>query len=79
MPPLEQHPLHVHYGLALAALELPRVHRTVEGGHRAAAWRAMLCHVEQDRRPEVVDVLKSCLNGWRAYKDDVAHAVGLSR
>lgn len=79
MPPLEQHPLHVHYGLPLAALELPRIHRTVEGGHRAGAWRTMLEHVEEDARAHVVEVLESCLAAWLAYKDDVARAVGLTR
>ena len=79
MPPLEQHPLHVHYGLPLSALELPRIHRTVEGGHRQGAWRTMLEHVGEPARGIVVDVLRSCLDGWRTYKDDVARAVGLSK
>src|SRR5690606_5761416 len=43
-PPLDQHPLVLHYGLPLQALELTRVHREVEGGHRAAAWRIVLDH-----------------------------------
>ena len=38
-PPLEQHPLVVHYGLPLEALALTKAHRRVEGSHRAAAWR----------------------------------------
>lgn len=77
MPPLEQHPLHVHYGLPLSALELPRIHRTVEGGHREAAWRTILDHVGESARPRVVDTLQRCLEGWYAYKEDVARAVGL--
>lgn len=78
MPPLEQHPLHVHYGLALEALELPRIHRTVEGGHREAAWRTILDHVPEAKRAGVVATLQSCLEAWLEYKEDVARAVGLT-
>lgn len=79
MPPLDQHPLHVHYGLPLSALELPRIHRTVEGGHRAAAWRTILDEVGESARPQVVVALERCLETWHAYKDDVARACGLER
>jgi hypothetical protein len=78
MPPLEQHPLHVHYGLALEALELPRIHRTVEGGHREAAWRTILDHVDEAKREGVVATMQSCLEAWLEYKEDVARAVGLT-
>lgn len=78
MPPLEQHPLHVHYGLPLEFLALPRVHRNVEGGHRQAAWRTILEHVDEPARPRVVDAMQACLEGWLAYKDSVAEAVGLA-
>lgn len=77
MPPLEEHPLHVHYGLPLEALSLPRVHRTVEGGHRTAAWRTILEHVDDDARSRVVQSMEQALAGWLQYKDDVAKAVGL--
>jgi hypothetical protein len=77
MPPIEEHPLHVHYGLSLTALALPRVHRTVEGGHRTAAWRTILDHTRPEVRGRVVDAMQTCLEGWRAYKDSVAEAVGL--
>ncbi|HEY4223208.1 MAG TPA: hypothetical protein VGO62_17745, partial [Myxococcota bacterium] len=77
MPPLEQHPLHVHYGLPLEALSLPRVHRFVEGGHRTAAWRTILDHVDEPKRAAVVATLERCLVGWLAYKDAVADAVGV--
>ncbi|MCI0671886.1 MAG: iron-containing redox enzyme family protein, partial [Myxococcaceae bacterium] len=49
-PPLEQHPLVVHYGLPVAQLALTRAHRQVEGQHRAAAWRVVLDHVPEGRR-----------------------------
>ncbi|HEX4999708.1 MAG TPA: iron-containing redox enzyme family protein [Terriglobia bacterium] len=79
MPPLEQHPLHVHYGLGLEYLELPRIHRNVEGGHRQAAWRAILDHVDEAVRPKVLHAMRDALGGWLAYKDSVARAVGLKR
>jgi len=78
MPPLEQHPLHVNYQLPLSALELPRIHRTVEGSHRTAAWRTILDYVDESKRPAVVKTLQECLDGWLAYKDDVARACGLT-
>ena len=79
IPPLEKHPLHVHYGLPLWALALPAVHRDVEGSHRTAAWRAILEHVQPAARPRVVHAMKRCLEGWRWYKEDVAVACGLIR
>src|SRR5690349_2188514 len=49
-PPLDRHPLVVHYGLPIDALALTKAHRRVEGSHRAAAWRIILDHVpEADR------------------------------
>jgi pyrroloquinoline-quinone synthase len=79
MPPLNTHPLHVHYGLPLESLELPRIHRGVEGGHRLAAWRTILDHVDAKARPCVLDAMREALDGWLAYKDSVAEAVGLKR
>lgn len=77
-PPLEQHPLVVHYGLPLERLTLTRAHRKVEGSHRAAGWRVILDHVEADTRENVVGAMRECLQGWLAYRDDVARACGLS-
>src|SRR5689334_12888878 len=48
-PPLEEHPLVVHYGLPLAGLALTKAHRGVEGEHRQAAWRVVLDHVDPER------------------------------
>ena len=56
-PPLEQHPLVVHYGLPFEHLALARAHRAVEGSHRTAAWRVVLDFVEPSVRPRVVDAL----------------------
>lgn len=53
-PALADHPLVRHYGLPLEALALTRAHRSVEGGHRAAAWRSILDHVQGPSRQEAV-------------------------
>lgn len=79
VPPLEKHPLHVHYGLPLSALALPAVHRDVEGDHRTAAWRTVLTHTPAEQRSRVVAAVQRCLDGWRWYKEDVAIACGLPK
>lgn len=77
-PPLEAHPLVVHYGLPLASLALTKAHREVEGNHRAAAWRIILDHVGAEARPRVVAAMEEALAAWQRYRDDVARAVGLT-
>ncbi|MCA9605217.1 MAG: iron-containing redox enzyme family protein [Myxococcales bacterium] len=77
-PPLAEHPLVVHYGLPLEHLALTKAHRSVEGDHRAAAWRVMLDHVPAASRELVVAAMEEALAAWQAYRDDVAHAVGLA-
>jgi pyrroloquinoline-quinone synthase len=79
VPPLEQHPLVVHYGLPLDRLLLTKAHRAVEGEHRAAAWRVMLDHVPAEVRPAVVDGMERALAFWLLYRDGVAEACGLHR
>jgi pyrroloquinoline-quinone synthase len=76
-PPLEQHPLVVHYGLPLDALALTKAHRRVEGSHRTAAWRVVLDHTPATSRAGVVEAMEQVLGGWLAYRDDVAAACGL--
>lgn len=78
-PPLEQHPLVVHYGLPLSSLALTKVHREVEKDHRAAAWRMVLDHVPPERRAPVVEGMERVLACWLAYRDEVAEACGLQR
>jgi len=78
-PPLEDHPLVKHYGLPLEDLALTKAHRSVEGEHRAAAWRVMLDHVAEAERPNVIEAMKLCLEKWLSYRDDVAEACGLRR
>jgi pyrroloquinoline-quinone synthase len=77
-PPLDQHPLVVHYGLPLEHLQLARAHRLVEKDHRAAAWQIVLHHVEPARRDAVVTSMQEILRRWLAYRDDVAAACGVA-
>ncbi len=77
-PELSEHPLVKHYGLPLEALALTRAHRRVEGGHRAAAWRAILDHVSDPGRQEaVLTAMSAVLEHWLRYRDDVATACGI--
>jgi len=79
-PALEDHPLVRHYGLPLEALALTRAHRHVEGGHRAAAWRSILDHVQAPSRQEaVLSAMQGMLDHWLRYRDDVAMACGIVR
>jgi pyrroloquinoline-quinone synthase len=78
-PPLEQHPLVLHYGLAIEHLALTKAHRQVEGNHRAAAWRIFRRHVSERVRPEVIDAMQRVLAAWHAYRDEVAAACGVVR
>lgn len=78
-PPLEEHPLVVHYDLPLESLALSKAHRQVEGDHRQAAWRIVLEHVDATAREPVVEAMRATLAAWLAYRDDVAAAVGLER
>jgi hypothetical protein len=77
LPPLEEHPLVVHYGLPLESLALTKAHRQVEGDHRGAAWRTMLKHLPEDDYPSVVSAMQRTLALWKLYRDDVARACGL--
>ena len=78
-PPLDQHPLVVHYDLPLEALALTKAHRRVEGSHRAAAWRILLDHVPASDRPGVLAAMEQTLAAWLAYRDELAAACGLAR
>ncbi|MGB5547071.1 MAG: hypothetical protein WBM74_10915, partial [Polyangiales bacterium] len=68
-----------HYGLPVDCLALTKAHRSVEGEHRQAAWRVMLNHVPAGDRAAVVRAMEQGIDAWRAYRDDVAGACGLSR
>ncbi len=77
-PPLEEHPLVKHYGLRLEDLALTRAHRAVEGDHRRAAWN-VVDHMDAADRARVTDTMREALRCWLAYRDDVAHACGVTR
>jgi hypothetical protein len=78
-PPLEHHPLVVHYGLPIDALALTRAHRRVEGSHRAAAWRSVLEHVPETDRAGVIAAMEATLTAWLGYRDEVGASCGLER
>jgi hypothetical protein len=78
-PPLDQHPLVVHYGLPLDALALTKAHRQVEGSHRAAAWRILLDHVPATEYRGVIEAMEETLAAWLSYRDEVAANCGLVR
>jgi pyrroloquinoline-quinone synthase len=77
--PLEEHPLVKHYGLPLSGLALAKAHRAVEGEHRKSAWNVLLNHVEPHEQGAVVEALADAVVLWRAYRDDVAAACGLTK
>ena len=77
--PLSEHPLVKHYGLGEEDLALTKAHREVEGEHRGAAWKIVRDYVPAGDRGEVVAVMKEVCKLWKAYRDDVAMACGLSR
>ena len=78
-PSLEEHPLAKHYGLPVECLALTKAHRSVEGEHRQAAWRVMLNHLPTADRVGVVRAMSEAVDAWRAYRDDVAEACGVTR
>jgi len=78
-PPLEDHPLVKHYGMAIEYLALTKAHRQVEGAHRASAWGAILNHVSPTRRGTVVRSMQDALEHWLSYRDEVAAVCGIIR
>ncbi|MGH7848278.1 MAG: iron-containing redox enzyme family protein [Candidatus Binatia bacterium] len=78
-PVLSAHPLVKHYGLPLKHLALTKAHQQVEGGHRAAAWKAILDHVPREKRKSVLTAVKRALTHWLRYRDAVAAACGIER
>ena len=72
------HPLVRLHGLDPRFLELQRVHKKVEGGHRRDAWDGVLGNAAGHERA-VVAAMERALSLWLGYRDDVAAAVGISR
>jgi len=76
--PLASDPLVVHHGLDPRYLELKRVHRTVEGGHRLSAWSGVLTHARNAAdRTHVAHALQRALELWLDYRDGVSEAARL--
>jgi pyrroloquinoline-quinone synthase len=76
-----KHPLVVHYGCPPSAMDLTRAHATVEGGHRADAWRIVLAHVGDDGpiARAVEETCERALAAWLEYRDGVAERMGIAR
>ena len=74
-----RHPLVRVHGLDPKFMELQRVHKKVEGGHRRDAWDAVLQNVARDQEAEVERALQRALDLWLAYRDGVADACGIAR
>src|SRR5690242_444822 len=73
-PPLEEHPLVKFYGLDVQHLALTKAHRSVEGEHRASAWRILLDHAPADQHDAILGAVEQALQLWLAYRDGVAEA-----
>jgi pyrroloquinoline-quinone synthase len=78
VPALEDHPLVRHYGLPLDGLALTKAHRKVEGSHRKSAWQVILESVPESSREGVIAGMQEVLSAWKAYRDEVAVACGLT-
>jgi len=73
------HPLVRVHKIPADAMQLTRVHRTVEAGHRHDAWRIVERHATDADAAVLVGVLEDALARWLAYRDAVAEACGLVR
>lgn len=82
LPPVEDHvrlhPMVHHYGCPPDKMMLVRAHRSIEGDHRADAWRAILGHVRtEDLADRVVASVTEARALWLSYRDGVARAMGV--
>ena len=75
---LRRHPLVRVHGLDPKYMELQRVHKKVEGGHRRDAWDAVIRNVGLHERA-IERAVQKALELWLAFRDDVAAACGLAR
>src|SRR5712691_709988 len=76
---IRQHPLVRIHGIDPKFLELQRVHKKVEGGHRLDAWKMVLGHAPAALKDRIVQMVDRALERWLAYRDDVARACGIAR
>jgi pyrroloquinoline quinone (PQQ) biosynthesis protein C len=74
-----RHPLVRLHGLDPRFLELQRVHKKVEGGHRHDAWDGVLGNTAPAEQEAVAAALEEALRLWLAYRDEVVAACGVSR
>lgn len=73
------HPLVRHHKVDPKALELIRVHKKVEGGHREDAWEMVLENVTAADEPKIEAAMRRALELWQAYRDEVAELCGMRR
>jgi len=76
---IRRHPLVRIHGLDPKFLELQRVHKKVEGGHRVDAWKMVIDHTPAKLEDRVVQSVETALERWLAYRDDVVRACGIVR
>jgi len=76
---IRRHPLVRFHGLDPKFLELQRVHKKVEGGHRLDAWKMVLDHAPAALEEHVVETVQKALDAWLAYRDDVVRVCGITR
>ena len=76
---IRRHPLVRVHGLDPKFLELQRVHKKIEGGHRRDAWDAVLRNLQPAQEAQVEQALQRALQLWLAYRDGVAEACGIAR
>ncbi|MHB8482107.1 MAG: iron-containing redox enzyme family protein [Nitrospiria bacterium] len=73
-----KHPLVKIHGVNPKDMDLARAHNLVERGHRKAAWKMVLDHVDTVVKQEKVkNLIKNSLDLWLAYRDGVAKACQL--
>ena len=76
---IRQHPLVRIHGVDARFLELQRVHKKVEGGHRLDAWKMVVDHTPPPLEERVVETMERALQLWLGYRDDVVQACGIAR
>jgi pyrroloquinoline quinone (PQQ) biosynthesis protein C len=76
---IKRHPLVRLHGVEPRFLELQRVHKKVEGGHRHDAWDGVLANTSEAEEETVLDATEKALGLWLAYRDEVAAACGIGR
>jgi pyrroloquinoline quinone (PQQ) biosynthesis protein C len=76
---IKKHPLVRLHGVEPRFLELQRVHKKIEGGHRHDAWDGVLGNTAPDQEDAVAAAVEKALCLWLSYRDEVAAACGIGR